>query len=137
MKEHVALLIRNKNEFLFVKRSKTKTTLPGIWAFPSGTKEELESIEETGKREAFEELDVKIEIEKILGSYEIKEFEVKLNFIVAKVILGDPRIKERNEIEEIEWLTFKEFFDKYRDEEIGHGLKYLRKNPALWAEYAD
>ena len=57
LQEHAAIIIANeKKEILFVKRSLKKKTLPGIWAFPSGTKESNEKIEETAIREAMEEL---------------------------------------------------------------------------------
>ena len=137
MKDHAALLIRQNNQFLFVKRSKSKRIMPGLWAFPSGTKEEKESIEETAKREAFEELDVKIEIEKILAVHEVKEVGARLHFIVVKISGGNLKIKEENEIEELAWWTFKEFFERYSNKEIGNGLIYLRKNPELWREYKD
>ncbi len=45
MKEHIALVIKNRNnDILFIKRSMNKKTLPGAWSFPSGTVEEGEHI---------------------------------------------------------------------------------------------
>ncbi|MFA4887189.1 MAG: NUDIX domain-containing protein [Candidatus Nanoarchaeia archaeon] len=136
MKDHVAILIKDQKKFLFIKRSKHKKTLPNIWAFPSGTKEENETIEETAKREAFEELDVLITSKKFLTVKELPEFRVRLHFLICEINSGIPRIKEMNEIDELEWLTFSEFFNKYADNEIGHGLIFLRKNPAIWKEFA-
>ena len=136
MRDHVAMLIKDQNKFLFIKRSKRKKTLPNIWAFPSGTKEEDESIEETAKREAFEELDILINPEKVLTIKELPEFGVRLHFLISEISSGIPKIKEVNEIDELEWLSFNEFFNKYTDEEIGHGLIFLRKNPEVWKEFA-
>ena len=46
--------------------------------------------------------------------------------------IGEATIKEPNEIDKIEWMTFNDFFNKFSDDEIGHGLVWLRKNPHLW-----
>ena len=137
MKDHAAILIHNdKNEFLFVKRSKFKKTLPNIWAFPSGTKEIEESIPETAVRESYEELGVNVEAERTLAIKELTELQSTLHFVVCKIISGEPFIKDANEIQEIEWLTFSQFFKKYSDSEIGHGLIFLRQNPQIWKEYS-
>lgn len=107
MKEHAALLIKDKeNKLLFVKRSKNKKTLPNIWAFPSGTKEEGETIKETAVREAYEELGVKVKPGNILATKELPEFGSKLHFLICTIESGEPFIKDHNEIDEIEWLTF-------------------------------
>ena len=75
MKDHAAILIHKDKLFLFVKRSKTKKTLPNIWAFPSGTKEPEESIYETAVRESFEELGVKVEAENTIATRELPELQ--------------------------------------------------------------
>jgi|SRR3989344_6564102 len=137
MKDHAALLIRDSNnKFIFVRRSKNKKTLPNIWAFPSGTKELGETIYETAVREAYEELDINIKAEQILTTKELPELGSKLHFIICTIISGNPVIKDHNEIEEIEWLTFSEFFNKYDDTKIGHGLIFLRQNPQIWKEFS-
>ena len=92
MKDHAAILIRNKHKILFIKRSEHKKTLPNIWAFPSGTKEECESIEQTVSREAFEELGVKVVVEKTLATRELPELNVRLHFITCDIIEGTPTI---------------------------------------------
>ena len=137
MKDHAAILIHKDKLFLFIKRSKFKKTLPNIWAFPSGTKESEESIYETAVRESFEELGVKVEAENTIATRELPELNSKLHFITCKIISGEPFIKDANEIQEIEWLTFNQFFKKYSDSEIGHGLIFLRQNPDLWKNYSE
>ena len=133
MKSHVALVIKNDSgEILFVQRSMNKKTLPGIWAFPSGTVEEGESIYETAGREAFEELGVRVDSEKLFASCELSEFSVKLQFVLCNIKSGKPFIKELDEIDKIEWMTFHDFFKRFSDEEIGHGLIWLRKHPEIW-----
>ncbi len=134
MKSHAAILIKDEGgRVLFIKRAMKKKTLPGAWSFPSGTLEEGESISETTKREANEELGVNVEIEKVLAETNLDEFSVKLHFVLCKIISGKPFIKEPNEIDKMEFMTFQDFFNKFSDEEIGHGLIWLRKNPQVWS----
>ena len=133
MEEHVALIIKNENrEILFIQRSFNKKTLPGAWSFPSGTVEEGENINKTALREAYEELGVEINFDKIIAETELPEFSVKLIFVLCSIKNGKIFIKEPNEINKIEWMTFNEFFNKFSDNEIGHGLVWLRKNPEIW-----
>ncbi|MDP6642084.1 MAG: NUDIX hydrolase [Candidatus Nanoarchaeia archaeon] len=132
MKDHVALLIKNNNKFLFIKRSKHKKTLPNIWAVPSGNLEDEKDIYQTAKREAYKELGIKIKTNSLLVIKELPEFKVRLHFLICDIVSGEPIIKDFKEISELEWLTFSEFFDKFNDNEVGHGLIYLRKNPKIW-----
>lgn len=131
MKDHAVIILRNDNKVLFVQRSETKKILPNIWAFPSGTVEKGEQIKETVIREAKEELGVSVNIERTLTAIELPEFKVKLHFVVCTTQSGKPTIQELDEIQSIQWLTFKEFFDKYNDIQIGHGLIYLRRHQEI------
>lgn len=136
MKEHTAIVIKNdNNEILFVQRSMDKKTLPGAWSFPSGTVEQEEHIHETTIREAREELGVEVEIEDNLATLELPEFSVVLKFIICKIIKGNPIIKAVNEIDKIKWMKFPDFFNAFEDDNIGHGLIWLRKNPHIWEKY--
>jgi mutator protein MutT len=136
MKEHTAIVIKNKNnDILFIKRSMNKKTLPGAWSFPSGTVKEGEHIHDTTIREAMEELGIDIEIENTLAIRELPEFSVKLVFILCSIKEGEPFIKEPDEIDEIEWIKFSDFFNRFSDDEIGHGLIWLRQNPHIWETY--
>ncbi len=136
MKEHVALIITNdNNETLFIQRSFKKNTLAGAWSFPSGTVEEGEEINATAIREALEELDIEIHPKETIAIKELPEFSVKLLFILCTIKNKEPRINEPDEIEKIEFLKFKDFFDKFTDDNIGHGLIWLRKNPKIWEKH--
>ena len=135
MKEHAAIVIRNeKGEILFCQRSKLKRVLPLAWAFPSGTKEKDEDIFNTAKREAFEELGVKVTPKSIMCTKELPEFGDKLYFVICEIESGEVYIKEPDEIEALLWLSFEDFFEKFTDNQIGHGLIYLRNNPDFWKE---
>jgi len=132
MKDHAALLIQDNDKYLFIRRSERKTTLPNIWSFPSGTREEGEDVYETARREAYEELGIQIKVESTLATKELPEFGVKLHFVICSIVSGEPVIKDYDEIGEIEWLSFTQFFERFTDSEIGHGLIYLRQNPQIW-----
>jgi len=133
MKDHIALVVHNGDQVLFIQRAATKKTLPNIWAFPSGTVEAGEDLEVTAQREAKEELGIVVGIKRVIASVSLPEFDVKLHFVVCAIQSGTPTIQEPNEIQAIRWLTFKEFFDTHSDDQIGHGLIYLRKHPELWS----
>lgn len=132
MKNHAVIVLHDKEKVLFVKRSATKKSLPNIWAFPSGTIEEGENKEDTLVREAKEELGVDVKVEESLASVELPELGAKLFFIKCSMINNQPIIFDESEIQQIEWMSCEDFFRKFKDEEIGHGLIYLRKHPELW-----
>ena len=135
MKDHVAILLRNRdNEILFIQRSMKKKTLPGAWSFPSGTIEEGEEIFTTAVRETMEELGVEVTAEKTLATKELPEFSVRLHFVLCNIENGKPSITEPDEIDELSWMSMNEFFDRFSDDEIGHGLIWLRANPEVWEE---
>ncbi len=132
MEHHAALVIKHDNKFLFIQRAFTKKTLPGAWSFPSGTVEPKESINETAVREAEEELGIEVEPVSTFAEKELSEFSVFLHFVLCNIKSGKPSIRDSNEIRKIEFMTFSEFFNKFSDEEVGHGLVWLRKNPRIF-----
>ena len=132
MKNHAVIILRNEELFLFVQRSATKKSLPNIWAFPSGTVEEGESASETIVREAKEELSVDVNIEKDLAKVELPELGACLHFFVCINKSNQELICDPNEIQQTQWMTFAEFFKKFNDDQIGHGLRYLRNHPEIW-----
>jgi predicted house-cleaning noncanonical NTP pyrophosphatase (MazG superfamily)/8-oxo-dGTP pyrophosphatase MutT (NUDIX family) len=131
--DHAAIIIKNKdNKILFIKRSMNKKTLPGVYSFPSGTKKENETINQTAIREAKEELDLNLKIIKTIATQKLPEFNVRLNFILSEVTNQIPKIIATDEIDSYIWMTFEEFFNIYSDDNIGHGLVWLRKNPDVY-----
>ncbi len=132
MKDHAVLVLKKDNKILFVKRSLKKKSLPGLWSFPSGTVEEGETIDDTIIREAKEELDIEVQPQTIFAKKELLELSVQLHFVLCIIIKGDATINEPDEIDRLEWMAFPDFFKRFSDTEIGHGLIWLRKNPQLW-----
>jgi len=132
MKQHAAIVLRDEGgKILFIKRSMKKKILPGAWSFASGTVEEGEEILDTVKREAEEELGVCVKIDKILTATDLPEFSVKLIFVLCSIEEGELEIREPDEIDSFEWMSFSDFFERFSDDEIGHGLVWLRKNQEL------
>jgi len=135
MKDHAAIMIRSDDgQILFIQRSIKKSTLPGAWSFPSGTVEEGEDVLSTAVRESMEELGVDVSAEKVLSTLDLPEFSARLHFVLCSVKDGEPTIEEPDEIDAIDWMSMGDFFEKFSDDEIGHGLVWLRANPDVWAE---
>lgn len=132
MKNHAAIILRNGNKVFFVQRSATKKFLPNIWAFPSGTMEEGESVKETAIREANEELGIDAQIERPLTTVDLPELGSRLHFVICTAKSDKPMVCDPTEIQAFKWLSFDEFFNEFNDEQIGHGLIHLRKNPKIW-----
>ncbi len=132
MEDHAVYVIKKDGKFLFVQRSKHKKTLPGAWAFPSGTVEPGESIEAAAKREAMEEIGVTVKPLKTFAVRDLPENGVTLHFVLCDLVEGTPKLVETDEIGDVAWYSFEEFFAKYSDDQIGHGLRWLRTQPQLW-----
>jgi len=135
MKDHVAIMLRNQDgKILFIQRSMKKKTLPEAWSFPSGTVEEGEDVFVTASRETMKELWVGALAVDSIAVRELPEFSVRLYFVVCDICEGEvASITEPDEIDEIEWMSMGGFFDRFSDDEIGHGLVWLRANPDVWA----
>lgn len=134
MIDHAAIIIEQDDKVLFIRRALTKKTLPGIWSFPSGTQESGESIFETARREALEEFGIDVAPHATLAVTELPEFQVRLHFVRCALTGGVPEILDYGEMSELRWLTFDEFFAMFTDEEIGHGLIWLRPQANLWRD---
>jgi len=135
MKDHVALIIGHRRKVLFIKRSAYKKFNPNKWGFPTGTKELNETLEDTAIREAQEELGIIIKPVKIIATIELHEFNDRLHLMVCKLKSGKAHIKDKEEMSELFWMSLEEFFTKYKDDQTGLVLPYLRKNTETWKKY--
>lgn len=130
MNEHVGMVIKRKDELLFIKRSLTSKSLPGIWAFPSGTIEEGESPIQTAMREVKEELNLNVISAEVLSKVKFGRPDIKLTFVLCKVEQYEMKV-DVSEIAEVDFMKLDDFFNKFKDEEIGHGLQMIRKDRSL------
>ncbi|MFT7615591.1 MAG: 8-oxo-dGTP pyrophosphatase MutT (NUDIX family) [Candidatus Woesearchaeota archaeon] len=134
MADHIAFLIKKDNNFLFIKRSLKKKKLPGAWGLPSGTREGTDSDFDTAKREAMEELGVQVEPQKEFFKFHNKQFDDWVIFVLCELQSGEPSIKAPDEIEEIVWMSFTEFYTNNPEGTIAHGLELLRNQKEIWED---
>jgi len=129
MKKAVLLILEQNDKILFARRAETKESLPGRWSLPSETMKEDELIETATERCAAEELQG-IELQSITPFDEKhvqKDGEDKILYFMKIQYTGNPSIKDVEELTELQQHSFEEFFKLFSDEQIGHGLQYLRK----------
>lgn len=132
MEDHSVLVIVRGGKCLFVQRSMQKKQLPGAWAFASGTVESGESLQHTAKRESMEEFGVEVKPIQVFAKHELEDVKIRLNFVLCELVRGEPKVMDPAEAERLAWMSMNEFFAKYTDDEIGHGLRWLRANPKAW-----
>ena len=124
----VVLIIQREGKGLFAKRAKWRTSLPNRWSLPADKIIRDEGVEAAVKRCAWHELALKVKSFNVLHERHFNvEGEDKTLYFVSVDAEGEAEITH-DEITEIQWLSFEEFFKKYVDEEIGHGLQWLRNN---------
>ncbi len=116
-------LILNNDKFLLIKRSdRENDPWSGQMALPGGHKEKNETCEETAIRETFEEVNLKIKINRFLGIYYTLNNKLKVAAFEAFTLNDDVIID--NEISEYFWVRFDEL--KYDN------LSYLYKNYTIF-----
>lgn len=108
----VAAVIKENNKIYATQRGYGE--LMGKWEFPGGKIEEGEKPEEALKREIMEELDIIIEVGKLLDTieYDYPTFHLSMNCFVCKIISGSIILKEhndakwlaKNELRSLDWL---------------------------------
>lgn len=103
MLEVVAALIWRDDKFLICQRPSNKT-LPFLWEFVGGKVEKGESKEQALQRECREELDIAVCVGKeyceVTHSY--PDFDVHLTLFNARIIDGEPKLYEHNDMR---WIT--------------------------------
>ena len=130
MSKYVGIVIKKDKKYLFVRRALTRKLMPGIMMFPSGTIEEGELPIQTAIRETKEELNLNTFSAKILSKVEIKEINVHLTFVLCEVD-GYKITHDIEEIDEVIFMTLDDFFKRFTDEEMGHGLQKIRRDRSL------
>ena len=91
-------LIEKDGKYLLIKRSKIKRGLPNVypfyWDIPGGSVEENELPREAALREAMEEVNQKIRIDKII--HEDSQFDTSKNTVFTRLVYGARIIDQRD-----------------------------------------
>jgi isopentenyldiphosphate isomerase len=126
------MIVRN-GKILFAKRAKWRTSLPNKWSLPAEKIIKEEAVKDAVKRCAWHELALRTKSPKITHERHFDIEDKTLYFVLIKDAVGEAEI-QHDEISKIQWLAFEDFFKKYPDLEIGHGLQWLRKHPEIWKD---
>ena len=93
-------LIEKNGQYLLIKRSKIKRGLPNVypcyWDIPGGSVEENELPREAALREAMEEVNQKIRIDKII--HEDSQFDSSKNAVFTRLVYAGRFLEERDMI---------------------------------------
>ncbi|RSJ73759.1 NUDIX hydrolase [Streptococcus cristatus] len=91
-------LIEKNGQYLLIKRSKIKRGLPNVypsyWDIPGGSVEENELPREAALREAMEEVNQKIRIDKII--HEDSQFDSRKNAVFTRLVYEAKIIEQRD-----------------------------------------
>ena len=93
-------LIENNGKYLLIKRSKIKRGLPNVypcyWDIPGGSVEENELPREAALRQAMEEVNQKIRIDKIV--HEDSQFDASKDTVFTRLVYAGRFLEERDMI---------------------------------------
>ena len=91
-------LIEKEGKYLLIKRSKIKRGLPNVYPcycdIPGGSVEENELPREAALREAMEEVNQKIRIDKII--HEDSQFDASKDTVFTRLVYAGRFLEERN-----------------------------------------
>ncbi len=106
------LLTDEDNKILILKRSTDSKTNPGKWEFPGGKVDQGESFDQALIREVYEETNLKISLEHVVGISEQNLHLIRAVHIImsGKIIEGNLTLS--SEHEGYAWVFF-ENLDKY------------------------
>ena len=106
-------LIEKEGKYLLIKRSKIKRDLPNVypsyWDIPGGSVEEKELPREAALREAMEEVNQKIRIDKII--HEDSQFDSENDTVFTRLVYAGRILEERDilldpeEHSDFVWIT--------------------------------
>ena len=91
-------LIEKEGKYLLIKRSKIKRGLPNVypsyWDIPGGSVEENELPREAALREAMEEVNQKIRIDRII--HEDSQFDASKDTVFTRLVYAGRILEERD-----------------------------------------
>lgn len=102
-------IVNKDNKILMIKRSKIENNL--IWAFPGGKVDKDETPEEACIREIFEETNVNVEIQELIGTRVHPNTNRTIKYYLCRYKSGLISIKFPEEIKDISFKTPQEIFE--------------------------
>lgn len=120
-------LIEKDGKYLLIKRSKIKRGLPNVypsyWDIPGGSVEENELPREAALREAMEEVNQKLRINKII--HEDSQFDASKDTIFTRLVYAGEILEERDFILDPEEHTDFKWISSLKDIESNLVVPYL------------
>ena len=120
-------LIEKEGKYLLIKRSKIKRGLPNVypsyWDIPGGSVEENELPREAALREAIEEVNQKLRINKII--HEDSQFDASKDTVFTRLVYAGEILEERDFILDPEEHTDFKWISSLKDIESNLVVPYL------------
>ena len=120
-------LIEKDGKYLLIKRSKIKRGLPNVypsyWDIPGGSVEENELPREAALREAMEEVNQKLRINKII--HEDSQFDASKDTVFTRLVYAGEILEERDFILDPEEHTDFIWISSLKDIESNLVVPYL------------
>ena len=120
-------LIEKDGKYLLIKRSKIKRGLPNVypsyWDIPGGSVEENELPSEAALREAIEEVNQKLRINKII--HEDSQFDASKDTVFTRLVYAGEILEERDFILDPEEHTDFKWISSLKDIESNLVVPYL------------
>ena len=120
-------LIEKDGKYLLIKRSKIKRGLPNVypsyWDIPGGSVEKNELPREAALREAMEEVNQKLRINKII--HEDSQFDASKDTVFTRLVYAGEILEERDFILDPEEHTDFKWISSLKDIESNLVVPYL------------
>ena len=120
-------LIEKDGKYLLIKRSKIKRGRPNVypsyWDIPGGSVEENELPREAALREAMEEVNQKLQIDKII--HEDSQFDASKDTVFTRLVYAGEILEERDFILDPEEHTDFKWISSLKDIESDLVVPYL------------
>ena len=119
-----ALLSNSEGKILILKRSTDSKTNPGKWELPGGKVDQGESFDKALIREVYEETNLKIELDNVVGVSQQNLPLIRAVHIIMSGKIEEGELNLSNEHEGYAW----EFLDNFSDYELADWLEDFIKN---------
>lgn len=130
-----ALIFNSKQQLLLTKRGLKAKNEVGKWEIPGGQVEFNETLQQALKREIKEELDVEIEVVRLLHVVNHIILQEKQHWVsstfICRIKKGTVAILEPDKCDEISWFDLKQAKKLNLSIATKKDIDYLEKNPKL------